>query len=461
MKFRYAVPKVSPEGVFRMHAPRPLTSRKAGALSGTIRVPGDKSISHRALMFGGLALGETRITGLLEGEDVLATAAAMRAMGATVTRDGDGQWRVTGVGVGGLSEPDAPLDLGNAGTATRLLMGLIAAHPFTAFMTGDASLRSRPMARVTVPLEQMGARFVTRSKGRLPLAVIGTANPTPISYTLPVASAQVKSAVLLAGLNTPGETSVIEPEPTRDHTENMLRHFGATVRVEETPEGRKATLVGQPVLKAADVVVPGDPSSAAFPVVAGCIVPGSDIIVAGVGLNPLRAGVFASLRDMGASIDEVNPRVEGGEPVADLRVRYAPLHGAEIPAHRAPSMIDEYLVLAMAAACASGRTILRGLSELRVKESDRLAAIAEGLTACGATVTVAGDDCIIDGTGIPPKGGVTIGAKLDHRIAMSYLILGAVTAQPIRIDDAAPVDTSFPGFADLMNSLGLKIAAEA
>lgn len=444
-----------------MHAPRPLLSRRAGPLSGTVRVPGDKSISHRALMFGGLAIGETRISGLLEGEDVLATAAAMRAMGAKVTRDGEGAWRVTGVGVGGLTEPDAPLDLGNAGTATRLLMGVIAAHPFTAFMTGDASLRSRPMARVTVPLELMGARFVSRSKGRLPLAVIGTETLMPISYTLPVASAQVKSAVLLAGLNTPGETSVIEPEPTRDHTENMLRHFGAEVRIEETSEGRKATLVGQPILKAADVVVPGDPSSAAFPVVAACLVPGSDIIVSGVGLNPLRAGVFTSLKEMGASIDEVNPRTEGGEPVADLRVRYAPLHSVEVPPERAPSMIDEYLVLAMAAACASGRTILRGLSELRVKESDRLAAIADGLTACGAKVTVEGDDCIIEGTGTPPKGGVTIAAKLDHRIAMSYLILGAVTAEPITIDDAAPVDTSFPGFADLMNGLGLKIEGVA
>ncbi|MFD2261769.1 3-phosphoshikimate 1-carboxyvinyltransferase [Lacibacterium aquatile] len=444
------------------HTPtaRPMTASRSPALSGTLKVPGDKSISHRALMFGGLAIGETRITGLLEGEDVLSTAGAMRAMGAEITRHADGTWTAVGVGVGGLKEPDAPLDLGNAGTATRLLMGLVAAHPFTAFMTGDGSLRKRPMARVTVPLEKMGAQFVTRSGGRLPLAVQGSDTLTPIEYVLPVASAQVKSAILLAGLNTPGETSVIEPEPTRDHTERMLRHFGAEVRVEETAQGRKATIVGQPVLKAADVVVPGDPSSAAFPLVAASLVPGSDITIQGVGLNPLRAGIIDTLIEMGANISFENRRTEGGEPVADLRVRAAPLKGVVVPAERAPSMIDEYLVLAVAAACAEGVTEMRGLAELRVKESDRLAAIADGLAACGAKVEVEGDTCRVFGTGKPPKGGVTIAAKLDHRIAMAYLVLGLVSDEPVRIDDAATIDTSFPGFDKLMNGLGAKIVRE-
>lgn len=437
-------------------SPKPLTSHRVTGLRGRVRVPGDKSISHRALMFGGLAMGETRITGLLEGEDVLATAAAMRAMGAEISREG-AVWRVRGVGVGGLREPDGVLDLGNAGTATRLLMGVVGGHAMTVFMTGDGSLRKRPMARVIDPLSQMGVRFVTRAGGRLPCAVIGAGDPLAIRYRLPVASAQVKSAILLCGLNAAGQTSVIEPEPTRDHTENMLRHFGAQISVSDTPEGRVATLHGEASLIAADVVVPSDPSSAAFPIVAACIVPDSDIVVEAVGLNPLRAGVIDSLREMGADITAENHRVEGGEPVADLRVRHAALRGADIPPERAPSMIDEYLVLAMAAACASGSTILRGLAELRVKESDRLAAIADGLTACGARVRVEGDDCIIDGTGKPPQGGVTIAAQLDHRIAMSYLVLGCVSDAPIRIDDATPVDTSFPGFAMLMNNLGCRI----
>lgn len=441
-------------------APRPLISRRTEGLTGTMRVPGDKSISHRALMFGGLAIGETRITGLLEGEDVLATAAAMRAMGADIRRHPDGTWTAVGVGVGGLAEPDAPLDLGNAGTATRLLMGLIAAHPITAFMTGDASLRRRPMARVSDPLGRMGAQFVTRSGGRLPLAVIGSDRLAPIEYVLPVASAQVKSAILLAGLNTAGETSVIEPEPTRDHTERMLRHFGADVRIEETPQGRKATIVGQPILKAADVVVPGDPSSAAFPLVAASIVPDSDVTVEGVGLNPLRAGIIETLIEMGADITFTNRRTEGGEPVADLRVRSAALKGVTVPAERAPSMIDEYLALSVAAACAEGVTEMRGLGELRVKESDRLAAIVDGLTACGVRVETEGDTCRVYGTGSPPRGGALIAAKLDHRIAMSYLLLGMVSAEPVRIDDGATIDTSFPGFADLMNGLGARISQE-
>jgi 3-phosphoshikimate 1-carboxyvinyltransferase len=438
-----------------------LISSRAHALSGTIRVPGDKSISHRALMMGGLAVGATRISGLLEGEDVLATAAALRAMGATVTQEGPGgDWVVQGVGIGGLMEPAAPLDLGNAGTATRLLMGIVATHPFVSFFTGDASLRARPMARVSGPLEKMGARIVSRSGGRLPLAVIGTAEPMPIVYELPVASAQVKSAILLAGLNTPGETSVIERERTRDHTELMLSHFGAEVRSEAIEGGRtRITVVGQPELTAADIIVPADPSSAAFPVVAALLVPGSDILIRGVGINPLRTGLFTTLIEMGAKIELMDRRVEGGEAVADMRVRASDLRGVTVPAERAPSMIDEYLVLAMAAACASGTTVMHGLGELRVKESDRLAAIASGLEACGATVSVEGDTLTVEGSGRPPRGGVTIAAQLDHRIAMAFLALGTVSAEPIAVDDASPIETSFPGFADLMNRLGCRIEA--
>jgi len=438
----------------------PLRSLTAAPLAGAIRVPGDKSISHRALMFGGLAIGETRITGLLEGEDVLATAAGLRAFGCAVERDGVGAWRVRGLGVGGLQEPAALLDLGNAGTATRLLMGVAAAHPFVTFFTGDASLRTRPMARVATPLTEMGARIVARSNCRLPLAVIGSADLMPIEYTLPVASAQVKSAILLAGLHAPGETTVIEPQPTRDHTELMLRHFGATVRVEAQPDGaRRVTVVGQPELTAADIVVPGDPSSAAFPLVAGAIVPGSTVRCPGVGLNPLRTGLLDCLREMGADLAFENRRVEGGEPVADLVLRYAPLTGITVPAARAPSMIDEYPVLAVAAACARGTTVMHGLGELRVKESDRLTAIAEGLRAAGATLAVDGDTLTVEGRGAPPPGGATIAARLDHRIAMAFLVLGAATPQPMTIDDGSPIETSFPGFATLMNALGLRIEA--
>ena len=353
-----------------------LVSRKAGKLSGRVSVPGDKSISHRALMLGGLAIGETVITGLLEGEDVLATASALAAMGAKLERDASGVWRVHGVGVGGLGEPAAPLDLGNAGTATRLLMGILATHPFTSFMTGDASLRSRPMARVMTPLAQMGARFVARSKNRLPLAIIGTESPMPVTYTLPVASAQVKSAILLAGMNTPGSTTVIEPQPTRDHTERMAHHFGSSMSVEDSKEGRRITVTGPVELKAAPIAVPGDPSSAAFPLVAALLVENSDVTITGVGTNPLRAGIIKTLLEMGAAIEQQNQRIEGGEPVADLRVRGSRLKAVEVPAERAPSLIDEYLVLAVACACAEGKSVMRGLAELRVKESDRLAAIA-------------------------------------------------------------------------------------
>ena len=437
-------------------APAPLAAAAPQRpLAGTIRVPGDKSISHRALMLGALAVGRTEISGLLEGEDVLCTAAAMRAMGAGTERLGDGRWRVDGVGIGGLAEPGDVLDLGNSGTAARLLLGLLATHPFTSFVTGDASLRSRPMRRVTDPLSRFGAQFSTREGGRLPLAVTGAANPVPVEYRLPVPSAQVKSAVLLAGLNTPGETTVVEPEMTRDHTERMLGHFGATVRVEPAEGGgKRITIVGQPELAAAPIVVPADISSAAFAVVAGLLVPGSELTVEGVGLNPSRTGLLASLDEMGADIALLNQRVEGGEPVADLRVRAGELRGADIPPGRAPSMIDEYPVLAVAASCARGRTVMRGLAELRVKESDRLAGIAIGLTACGVKVAVEGDDLIVDGDGRPPAGGAQIETRLDHRIAMAFLVMGLAARAPVRIDDARPIATSFPGFVSLMNRLG-------
>lgn len=439
---------------------RPLTARPpVSGLTGRARVPGDKSISHRSLMLGGVAMGTTRITGLLEGEDVLATAAAMSAMGVGIRRDDSGAWIVQGVGVGALAEPDRVLDLGNAGTATRLLMGLVAGHPFTTFMTGDASLRSRPMNRVADPLRRMGASIVTRAGGRLPLAITGASNPLPLRYTLPVPSAQVKSAILLAGLMAPGETAVTEPEPTRDHTERMLRHFGATVTITDTPEGRVAALTGEAELTAADIIVPTDPSSAAFPLVAALLVPGSEIVLEAVGLNPLRAGLVDTLIEMGADIVAENPRTEGGEPVADLRVRHSALKGITVPAGRAPSMIDEYPVLAMAAACAEGRTIMHGLAELRVKESDRLTGVAEGLAACGVTVQVEGDTLIVEGKGKPPQGGATIQTRLDHRIAMAFLVLGQVTAEPVRVDDAAPIETSFPGFQSLMSGLGCGFAA--
>jgi 3-phosphoshikimate 1-carboxyvinyltransferase len=437
-------------------SPAPLAATRPPApLAGAARVPGDKSISHRALMLGALAVGRTEITGLLEGEDVLATAAALNALGACAVPLGGGTWTVDGIGIGGLVEPEDLLDLGNSGTAARLLLGILATHPITAFVTGDASLRRRPMGRVVAPLSRFGARFLTREGGRLPLAVSGAASPLPIEYRLPVPSAQVKSSVLLAGLNTPGATTVIEPQASRDHTERMLRHFGASVGVEPADGGgKRITVHGYPELTAAPIAVPGDPSSAAFPLIAALIVPGSEVTIAGVGLNPLRGGLFECLRDMGADIAFVNEREEGGEPVADLRARAGPLTGAEIPAERAPRMIDEYPILAVAAACARGRTVMRGLAELRVKESDRLAAIAAGLAACGARVTVDGDDLTIDGEGGPPEGGALIATELDHRIAMSFLVLGLATRRAVRIDDAAPIATSFPGFVQLINGLG-------
>lgn len=424
-------------------------------------MPGDKSISHRALMFGALAVGETVIEGLLEGEDVLRTAAAMRALGARAERGADGVWRVRGRGVGGLAEPDDVLDMGNAGTGARLLMGLLASHRVTAILTGDASLRRRPMGRVAAPLRLMGAEFVARGGDRLPLAVLGTAEPMPITYRLPVPSAQVKSAVLLAGLNTPGETTVIEPEPTRDHTELMLRHYGATVRVEQLPEGRAVTVEGQPEITGRAVRVPADPSSAAFPIVAALIRPGSRVVLPGVGLNPHRIGLIDTLREMGADIAVANARIEAGEPVADLTVEAGELAGVDVPPERAPSMIDEYPVLAIAAACAKGRTTMRGLAELRVKESDRLAAVADGLAACGVEVEAGEDSLTVHGTGKRPRGGATVPSGLDHRIAMSFLVLGMAAEAPVGVDDAGPIETSFPGFAPLMNRLGARIVPAA
>jgi len=437
----------------------PLTaSRPKAPLAGTIRVPGDKSISHRSLMLGALAVGRTEITGLLEGEDVLCTAAAMRALGAGVERRKDGRWLVDGVGVGGLTEPADIIDLGNSATAARLLLGILATHPIICFVTSDASLRSRPMRRVTEPLSRFGAKFTTREGGLLPIAVTGAIDPVPIEYALPVPSAQVKSAVLLAGLNTPGETTVIEREATRDHTERMLGHFGASVRVEPIEGGRRITVVGQPELKAAPIAVPADISSAAFALVAGLIVPGSEITVEGVGLNPSRTGLLASLKEMGADIAYLNERVEGGEPVADLRVRAGTLKGADIPPGRAPSMIDEYPILAVAASFAKGRTVMRGLTELRVKESDRLSGTATGLASCGVKVSVEGDDLIVEGNGGPPAGGALIQTRLDHRIAMAFAVMGLASKAPIQLDDARTIATSFPGFEPLMNQLGAGFA---
>lgn len=439
---------------------KPLRSSSTGALAGTIRVPGDKSISHRSLMLGAVAVGETVIHGLLEGEDVLNTAAAMRLLGAQAERGGDGVWRVRGVGLGGLAEPAQVLDMGNSGTAARLLMGLVASHPITCVFTGDASLNKRPMARVTGPLEQMGARFVGRSGGRLPLTVVGSDRTVPITYRLPVASAQVKSAIILCGLNTAGITTVIEAEPTRDHTELMLRHFGATVTTERMEDGALAVSVtGQPELTGREIVVPADPSSAAFPAVAALLRPGSELLLPGVGMNPRRTGLYDTLVEMGANIAFENRRDEAGEPVADLRVKHGPLKGIVVPADRAPSMIDEYPILAAAAACAEGTTVMLGLKELRVKESDRLAMVADGLTKCGVKVEVGADDSLtVYGTGKPPQGGATVATAMDHRIAMSFLVLGMATAEPVQVDDGAFIDTSFPGFVALMNGVGAKIA---
>lgn len=450
--------QVSPES----STARPLVSRKADPLGGQMRVPGDKSISHRALMLGALATGRTQITGLLEGEDVLSTAKAMEAFGATVGREEttDGPvWRVDGVGIGALKTPTDLIDMGNAGTGVRLIMGMAATHPVTVTFTGDASLRKRPMGRVIDPLSQFGATFTGAEGQRLPMTMTGARDPAPIVYRVPVPSAQVKSALLLAALNVPGHTTVVEPVPTRDHTERMLAHFGATLRIDPLENGETAiVLEGQPELTGQDITVPADPSSAAFPLVAALLVPESCVLLPGVGLNPQRIGLIETLRDMGADIRLQNERSETGEPIADLEIRASVLRGIDVPAQRAPSMIDEYPVLAIAAACASGTTRMFGLGELRVKESDRLAGMASGLAACGVDVEIDGDTLIVHGTGQPPKGGAEVPVLLDHRIGMAFLVLGMVSREPVSIDDSRPIDTSFPGFADLMNGLGAHIA---
>lgn len=435
-----------------------LRAEPGAPLRGSAAVPGDKSISHRAVVLGALAVGETRIRGLLAGEDVRATAAALRAMGAEIARGADGAWTVGGVGLGALAEPDDVLDMGNSGTAARLLLGVLAGHPVRAVLSGDASLRRRPMDRVVAPLTEMGAAIETRSGGRLPLSVTGRAEPTPIRYELPVASAQVKSAVLLAGLSARGATTVLEPAPTRDHTERMLAAFGADVRVTPRDGGRgpEVTVVGQPELAAAgELAVPADPSSAAFPLVAALVTPGSELRLPGVGLNPTRTGLFETLREMGADLTVTNERVEGGEPVGDLVARHSALAGVEVPPERAPSMIDEYPALAVAAAFADGRTVMHGVGELRVKESDRIATVAAGLAANGVAAESGADWLAVagrGGDGVP--GGGRVATELDHRIAMSFLVLGLAAKAGVTVDDAAAADTSFPGFAELMRGLG-------
>ena len=438
----------------------PLEARSSGPLSGRVRVPGDKSISHRALILGALSVGETRISGLLEGEDVLNTAKSMRALGAKVERTGDFAWKVAGVGVAGFAQPEGPLDFGNSGTGCRLVMGAVAGCPITAVFDGDASLRSRPMRRVLDPLELMGARVVGDSGkgGRLPLTLAGARDPLPIVYRTPVASAQIKSAVLLAGLAAPGTTTVIESEASRDHTELMLRHFGAEiVSMPDGKHGRKIALTGQPELHGEKVVVPADPSSAAFPVVAALIVEGSDLILSDVMTNPLRTGLLATLREMGGLIEERDVRSDAGEPMAELRVRGSKLRGVEVPPERAPSMIDEYLVLAVAASFAEGTTIMRGLGELRVKESDRLAATAAMLRVNGVICEISGDDLIVEGKGHVPGGGL-VATHMDHRIAMSALVMGLASDRPVKVDDTAFIATSFPDFIPMMRALGAEFS---
>jgi len=430
-----------------------LTARRNGPLGGRARVPGDKSISIRALILGALTVGETRIEGLLEGEDVISTAQTLRALGADLERTGERQWRVRGVGVGGFAEPRTTLDFGNSGTGCRLMLGAVAGCPVTATFDGDASLRKRPMRRILDPLERMGARTVVSTDGRLPLTLAGARDPIPIEFKSSVPSAQLKSAALLAGLAAPGETVVIEAEATRDHTEKMLTHFGAQVRVApEGSHGRRITLTGQPELAPAPIVVPADPSSAAFPLIAALIVPGSDVLLDGVMMNPLRTGLITTLGEMGASIEQIDARKEGGEDVADLRVRAGALRAVEVPAERAPSMIDEYPVLAVAAAFAEGTTVMRGLKELRVKESDRLAATAALLKANGIAVEIDGDDLIVHGKGRAAGGGVVV-THMDHRIAMAAMVLGLASDKPVQIDDGTFIATSFPGFVELMRAL--------
>jgi 3-phosphoshikimate 1-carboxyvinyltransferase len=438
--------------------PIPLTARRNGPLAGRVRVPGDKSISIRALILGALAVGETRISGMLEGEDVLNTAKALQALGARIARSGERKWRIDGVGVGGFAEPKGALDFGNSGTGCRLALGAVAGCPITATFDGDASLRSRPMRRVLDPLERIGARTLVSENGRLPLTLAGARDPIPIVFEPPVPSAQLKSATLLAGLAAPGETVVIEAEPTRDHTEKMLAHFGADIRVEtDNRSGRRITLAGQPELVSRPIMVPADPSSAAFPLIAALLVPGSELILQGVMMNPLRTGLFVTLGEMGAAIERLDERSEGGEDVADLRVRSGPLRGVEVPASRAPSMIDEYPILAVAAAFAEGTTVMRGLKELRVKESDRLAATLALLRGNGIAADIEGDDLVVQGQSRPAGGGV-VTTHMDHRIAMAAMVLGLASEKPVQIDDGTFIATSFPGFVELMQPLGAELS---
>lgn len=437
--------------------PRPTKfAAPSGGLSGTISVPGDKSISHRALMFSALAVGRSRVEGLLEGEDVLATAAALRAMGARIERDNAGIWHIDGVGVGGLLQPETALDMGNSGTSTRLLMGLIASHDITATFVGDASLSKRPMGRVTEPLGLMGAEFTSSPGGRLPLTMRGITPAVPIEYRLPVASAQVKSAILLAGLNTPGITRVIEPEATRDHSERMLAGFGADLTVEQDADGlRVISIRGEAELKPQQIIVPGDPSSAAFPIVAALIVPGSDVTITAVGINDTRIGLVKLLKAMGGDISLMNVRDAGGEAVADIHVRASSLTAIENDPADVPSMVDEFPIAFVAAALAKGRSVFRGLEELRVKESDRIAVMAAGLRKIGAMVEETPDGLIIEGTqGEPLEGGGPVETHLDHRIAMSFAVAGLASYRGVTIDDLRPVATSFPGFVDMMRVLG-------
>jgi 3-phosphoshikimate 1-carboxyvinyltransferase len=440
-------------------APQPATARRSNALSGIARVPGDKSISHRSFMFGGLASGETRITGLLEGEDVLRTGAAMKAMGAHIEKHG-GEWVIRGTGNGALLQPEAPLDFGNAGTGSRLTMGLVGTYDMETTFVGDASLSGRPMGRVLDPLRQMGVQVLKSAEGdRMPLTLRGPRQAAPIAYRVPMASAQVKSAVLLAGLNTPGITTVVEPVMTRDHTEKMLKGFGANIHVETDERGvRHIFIEGQGKLTGQVIAVPGDPSSAAFPLVAALVVPGSDITIENVLMNPTRTGLLFTLQEMGGNIEVLNPRNEGGEDVADLRVRASDLKGVVVPPERAPSMIDEYPVLAVAACFAEGETLMQGLEELRVKESDRLAAVARGLEANGVDCTEGEAALAVRGRpGGRGLGGGTVATHLDHRIAMSFLIMGLAAEKPVTVDDANMIATSFPEFMGLMAGLGAVI----
>lgn len=441
--------------------PSPLISRASSGIKGECTVAGDKSISHRALMLGSQVLGTTRIHGLLEGEDVLRTASALRSLGVDIHQNSQGVWTVTGVGVGGLAESTDVLDMGNSGTSTRLLMGLVSPYDFTTFFTGDASLRGRPMGRVITPLTQMGAGFNAREGGKLPLAVKGTKNSIPITYTLPVPSAQVKSAILLAGLNTPGITTVIEKEATRDHSENMLRYFGFDIKKQALADGSLSISVAghqSQKLGEYEIYVPADPSSAAFLVVAALICPNSDLLIRGVCVNLLRTGLFTTLKEMGAKLEFVNERSVAGEPVADIHVKHSKLKAVAVPASRAPSMIDEYPILAVAAAFATGESVMHGLSELRVKESDRLSAIVAALTACGVSARTESDSLYVKGTATP-KGGTTVTTNFDHRIAMAFLVMGMASKEPITVDDATAIATSFPNFSELCNSLGARIAS--